>query len=263
MRLIGKVVVITGASMGIGEAVAKLCAAEGANVVLSSRDLERTESARQRIGNTERTLAVACDVCDRTQIEKLLQATLARFGRVDVWVNNAGFGLADSIEKMYMAVCRRMFDTNLFGAIDAIQVVAPVMREQGGGCIINVSSVAGSIAVPYSAAYGATKHALNCVSRAAHLELQGSGVQVMNVCPGYVSSEFAANLVRGNQSRKFGGGNKHGVSSEYVAEAMLRGYLTGKREIVVPWYYRPVIWLYRIIQGPLEQFMLSKVRPVE
>ena len=263
MRLNGKIAVITGASMGIGEALAKLFVEEGAKVVLSSRDLGRVEAARQRIGSLEKTSAVACDVCDREQIQALLRETLAKFGQIDLWVNNAGFGLADSIESMDMAVCRRMFDTNLFGAIDAMQVVAPVMRKQGSGCIINVSSVAGSIAVPYSAAYGATKHALNCITRATGLELQGTGIRVMNVCPGYVKSEFAVNLVRGNQSNKLGGGAKRGVSSDYVARAILRGYLDEKREIIVPWYYRPVIWLSRLIPGTFGKLMLSRVKPVE
>src|SRR5512147_972085 len=117
MRLQGQVVVVTGASMGIGEAIAKVFVEEGANVVLSSRSPERLEAARSRIGNSERTIAITCDVADAAQAKALLQTTLDRFGRVDVWVNNAGFGVVDSIERMDMNAARKMFDTNLFGAI--------------------------------------------------------------------------------------------------------------------------------------------------
>src|SRR6185369_7210238 len=115
MRLNGKVAVVTGASMGIGEAIARLFAEEGATVVLSSRDLDRVEAARQRIGNLERTAALACDVSDPKQVAKLVQDTLSRFGRIDIWVNNAGFGVVDALQHMDMDACRRMFDTNLFG----------------------------------------------------------------------------------------------------------------------------------------------------
>ena len=158
MSIAGKVVVVTGASMGIGEAIVQRFLREGASVVLASRDLGRVEAARQRTGVPERTLAVACDVRVRAQIEALLAASIERFGRVDVWVNNAGFGLVDSVERMNMGACRSMFDTNLFGAIECMQVVSPVFKQQRSGAIINISSMAGIVSVPYMGAYGATKH---------------------------------------------------------------------------------------------------------
>src|SRR3954469_21565984 len=102
MDLTGKVVVITGASMGIGEAIAKEFVERGASVVFSSRDLARAEAARQRVGGLERTAAVACDVTQRAEIEKLVSQALSRFQRIDVWVNNAGYGLMDSSESMDM-----------------------------------------------------------------------------------------------------------------------------------------------------------------
>ncbi len=260
MRLEGKVVVVTGASMGIGEAVAKVFADEGANVVLSSRSLERVEAARERIGNGEKTVAVACDVSDPAQTKALLQTALDRFGRVDVWVNNAGFGLVDSIQRMDMAACRKMFDTNLFGAMQCIQNVIPVMREQGSGCIINVSSVAGFIGVPYMAAYGATKHALNCISRATRVELAGTGVRILNVCPGFVATEFSNNAICGTDRKKMRAANQRGIPAEQVARATLRGYLRGRREVVVPWFYNLVIALYRMFPGVIERGMRKRMQ---
>ena len=143
MELDAKVAVITGASMGIGEELAKLLAARGATVVLTSRDAARAEAARARVGRPERTLALACDVRNREEIERVASLTLHNFGRIDIWINNAGHGLEDSVEKMDMAQCRSMFDTNFFGTVDAMQVVIPIMRRQGSGAIINISSVAG------------------------------------------------------------------------------------------------------------------------
>src|SRR3954467_11929254 len=109
MNTNGKVVVVTGASMGIGEAIAKEFIDRRASVVFSSRDLVRAEAARQRVGGLERSMAVACDVTKRTDIENPLAETLKHFQRVDVWVNNAGYGLMDAVESMDMNECRRMF----------------------------------------------------------------------------------------------------------------------------------------------------------
>jgi short-subunit dehydrogenase len=260
MCLNGKVVVVTGASMGIGEALVKEFAAAGANVVLSSRDLARVETARQRVGFLDQTTGFACDVRDRCQLQSLLQFVQIRFGRVDVWVNNAGFGLIDSIQHMDMAAARAVFDTNLFGAVEAMQLLIPVMRQQGSGCIVNISSVSGFIGVPYMGAYAATKHALNAFSNAARAELSGTDVQVLSVCPGFVATDFSANAVRGTDRKKMTGGSKRGISAEHVAKATLRAYLANKREIVVPWYYNPVIWLYRMFPGFFERRMLASMK---
>src|SRR5450755_4236407 len=117
MEMDGKVVVVTGASMGIGEAIAKVFADAGASVVLLSRDADRAEAARHRVGHTDRTLALTCDVRNREDIERALALTLHQFDRVDVWVNNAGVGIRDTVADMDMPACRELFETNFFGTI--------------------------------------------------------------------------------------------------------------------------------------------------
>lgn len=251
--------------MGIGLAIARLFASEGATVVLASRDLARVEEAKAVLsrdvpGSTERLLGVACDVRRREDLERLLSVTVGRFGRVDIWVNNAGFGLVDSVQRMDMDECRRMFDTNLFGAITAMQVVIPKMREQGSGAVINISSVAGSIAVPYMAAYGATKHALNCFSRAARLELRNTGVQINNVCPGYVKTDFSRNVVRGGDNVGVAGSIKRGITADRVAAAVFKAYTENKREVVVPWTDRLTIGFYRLLPSVFEWGMMKVMR---
>jgi short-subunit dehydrogenase len=213
MELLGKVVVVTGASMGIGEAIAKVFADQGASVVMLSRDAGRVEAARGRIGNGERTLALACDVRHREDVDRVIGLTVHHFQGIDVWVNNAGHGLLDSVAQVEMAACREMFDTNFFGAIGAMQAVIPVMRQQGGGMIINISSVAGHIPIPFHAAYSATKFALNAMGKAAGVELKKEGIHVLTVCPGYVRTAFSENAVRGNELKKVRPGSVKGITA--------------------------------------------------
>src|SRR5260370_41527813 len=169
MEVDGNVVVVTGACMGIGEAIARVFADEGASVVLLSRDASRAEAARHRIGHTDRTLAMACDVRHRDEIDRALALTLHHFDRVDVWVNNAGVGIRDSVADMEMSACRELFETNFFGTIACMQAVAPAMRGAGGGAIINIPSVAGHIPVPFMAIYSARKFAINALGKGARL----------------------------------------------------------------------------------------------
>src|SRR5215469_6074433 len=114
-ELAGKVAAITGASMGIGEATAKLFADHGARVVLLSRDAGRVEAARARIGHADQTLALACDVRNREEIDRAIGLTMHHFGRIDIWVNNAGHGILDSVATANMAAVRETFDTNFLG----------------------------------------------------------------------------------------------------------------------------------------------------
>ena len=261
MKLESKVAVVTGASMGIGEAIAALFVTEGAKVVLASRDVGRVEAARQRVGRSERTLALACDVRKRPELQTLLDTTVSHFGRVDIWINNAGHGLLDSVEQMSMADCRSMFDTNLFGVIDAMQVVIPQMKRQGDGTIMNVSSVAGHIAVPYMAAYCATKSALNSIDRAARIELRGSGVHVGTVCPGYVATDFAAHALRGANRQRLSTAARRGVTPQRVARAVLKACLNNRRQVVVPWRDQFLIRLYQHAPQIIEWAMGRMLRP--
>jgi short-subunit dehydrogenase len=259
----GKTVVITGASMGIGEALAKEFSEHGATVVMSSRDVQRVEAARARIGNLHRTVAVACDVTRKTDIENLVRVTQERFGRIDVWINNAGYGLLDNIATLDMAACRRMFDTNLFGAIDCLQAVVPLMRKQGSGAVINIASVAGHIAVPGMGAYSGTKFALIAMGRAARLELRGSGVNVLTVCPGYIETNFAQNAVKGGEARRLSAAAKRRIGPERVARAVYRAWQAGKREIVVPWRDWIIIKMYEHWPTLLEWGMARMLKPAE
>jgi short-subunit dehydrogenase len=250
----GKVVVVTGASMGIGEAIAKVFADQGASVVLLSRDAGRAEAARHRIGHTDRTLALACDVRNREEIDRAIAVTLQRFARVDVWVNNAGVGIRDTVADMTPANYRELFETNFFAAIACMQAVTPALRQAGGGAIINISSVAGHIPVPFMAIYSASKFAMNAIGKGARVELKRDHINVLTVCPGYVSTDFGAHVVanrQGNVRPK----SVRGVTAERVAQATYRGYRQKKGEVIVPWTMIPAIKLYQLFPGLVEWLM--------
>ena len=254
MDMAGKVVVVTGASMGIGEAIAKVFADEGASVVLLSRDASRAEAARHRVGHTERTLAMACDVRNREDIDRALALTLHHFDRVDVWVNNAGVGIRDSVADMEMSACRELFETNFFATIACTQAVVPAMRAAGGGDIINISSVAGHIPVPFMAIYSASKFAMNALGKGARLELKRDNINVLTVCPGYVRTDFGKHVVADRQFN-VRPQSVQGVTVERVARAAYRGYRKRKREVVVPWSMIPAIKLYQLFPGLVEWVM--------
>jgi len=261
MKLQGKVAVITGASMGIGEEIAKLFVREGAKVVLCSRGLANLEAARQRIGGGENTISVVCDVSKRDQVDALVRAALAKFGRIDILINNAGFGLNDSLAELDMAQCRQLFETNLFGAMECMQAVIPIMKKQGGGDIVNISSVSGHISTPYMSVYAASKHGMQAVGRASRLELRKHNINVLTVSPGYIATDFGKNMLKGKSGQRVAGSAKYGAKPEVVAQATLRGLLKRKREVVVPWFYRIAIKLYENFPGLVERGIRRRLRP--
>ena len=241
--------------MGIGEAIARTFTDNGACVVLLSRDAGRVEAARSRIGRTDRTLALACDVRHREEIDRAIGLTLHHFQKIDVWVNNAGHGLLDSVSQMQMAACREMFETNFFGAVAAMQAVIPVMRQQGGGTIINISSVAGHVPLPFHAAYSATKFALNAIGKAAGVELKNDRIHILTVCPGYVRTAFGDNAVQGNELKRVRPKSVRGITAERVARATLQGYRKQKREVIVPWTMYAPQKLYQLFPALVERAM--------
>jgi uncharacterized protein len=259
MEMDGKVAVVTGASMGIGEAIAKLFADHGARVALLSRDASRAEAARHRVGHTERTLALACDVRNRQEIDRALNLTLHHFDHIDVWVNNAGVGIRDSVAEMDTSACRELFETNFFGAVACLQAVVPAMRQHGGGTIINVSSVAGHVPVPFLTPYSATKFALNAIGKGARVELKQDNINVLTVCPGYVRTDFGAHVVADKRGRVRPQSVK-GISAERVARATYNGYRKKKREVIVPWTMIPVVKLYQLFPGFVEWGMARAMK---
>ena len=190
-RLDQQVVIMTGASAGIGEAAVKMLAREGASVVLVARRKDRLESLEQEIEQAGgRAFAITADITSADDRQRVVQDTMSAFGRIDALVNNAGYGQRGPIEIVPVEAIRRNFETNLFSLIALTQLVIPIMRNQGSGRIVNISSVAGRIGSPLSSVYDATKHALEAISDGLRGELAPFGIKVVIIEPGFIITEF-------------------------------------------------------------------------
>lgn len=190
-ELAGQVVIVTGASSGIGEATARRLARAGARVVVSARRPERLETlARELDPSGANVLAVAGDVTNPADRENLVAAARRKFGRIDALVNNAGYGTRGPVELVSVDAIRKNFETNLFSLIALTQLVLPEMRDRGSGRVVNIGSVAGRIARPLSSIYDSTKHALEAVTDGLRGELKPFGVQVSLIRPGFILTEF-------------------------------------------------------------------------
>jgi short-subunit dehydrogenase len=198
----GRVVVITGASAGIGREAARAFAREGCRVVAAARRAERLEALRAEIqASGGECVAVTMDVADEAEVERLLQTALECFGHVDIWINNAGSGLLGSVEQTTTEEMRRLMDVNFMGAFYGSRAALRVMRGQGSGHIMNVASGVARFPLPLSAAYSATKCAMYGFSEALALELEGSGIHVSTLLVGLTATEFGEAQVKKLEDR--------------------------------------------------------------
>jgi len=180
-----KVVLITGGSSGIGKAVGIYLEAKGYIVYGTSRNAEKVKNHPFKL--------VSLDVRNLTTIAGAVATVIKNEGRLDVLINNAGMGITGPIEETNTDEMRQLFDTNFFGAIDVMKAVLPQMRAQKSGLIINVTSIAGYMGLPFRGIYSASKGALELVTEALRMEVKQFGVQITNVAPG----DFATNIAAG------------------------------------------------------------------
>jgi short-subunit dehydrogenase len=229
MEIRGKIVLVTGASDGIGAACAATLRKRGASLVLTAR----SEDKLRAVGGSD-ALVVAGDITESGTRERVVAAAMERFGRIDVLINNAGAGLYAPSWSAPLDQARALFDLNFFAALHMIQLVVPHMRARNGGSIVNVSSIAGKMTLPWFTLYSASKYALGSLSDGLRMELIQSGIHVMTVCPGYVDTKFQAHTLAGTAPKPIAGRRQLAISAEACAEAIVRGIEKNKRTVVTP-----------------------------
>jgi short-subunit dehydrogenase len=186
-----KVVLITGCSSGIGRALSEEFHRRGHKVIATARRVESMEALRKQGIGTE-----TLDVTDRQEANRVVRAVLEREGRIDVLVNNAGYGLFGPTIDLPHEELVSQFHTNVFAPVNLIRLIAPAMRNQGGGIIINIGSISGVVTTPFAGAYCASKAALHSFSDALRMELAPYGIRIVSVQPGGVQSDFGKNSGR-------------------------------------------------------------------
>ena len=190
-NIAGKVIVITGASSGLGEATARLLSAQGATVVLGARRLDRLQTLADALNKAGgKALAIKTDVTRHAQVKSLVDAAVNTFGRIDVMINNAGLMPHSPLERLKIEDWDRMIDVNIKGVLYGIAAALPPMQAQKGGHIINVSSVAGHKVRPGSAVYAATKHAVLALSEGLRQEVKPYNIRTTVISPGAMDTEL-------------------------------------------------------------------------
>ena len=234
----GKIVVITGASSGIGKESALEFAKLHASVVLVSRDRNKLEEvAKELLKYQTRILVCACDISQKDQVNEMSKQVLEKFDTVDVLVNNAGFGIYGNLNDLKVEEIESQMRTNYLGMVYCTKTFLPKMLEQKSGHIINVASVAASFGIPGMAGYCASKFAMLGYSESLYHELKGSGVGITVVSPIMVRTNFFNHNSFNNMPRY-----TTTLSANTVAKTVVRAASSPRLEIVVPQFVRIAIW---------------------
>lgn len=258
----GKCAIVTGASSGIGKALASELAAAGCHVVLAARRADKLESLATELETRFgiKTLTVPTDVSDEKQAMQLVDKALARFGQIDLLINNAGIATYSYFYKDDLAEMKRVMDVNYWGAVHCIRAVLPDMMAHRSGTIVNVSSVAGMIATPGIANYSATKHALNGLSDGLRLELGKYGIHVLLLCPTSTKTDLVATS-RNRSAVAFNPEHYFGMRPERVARETVTAIVDRRRTHVLGAFERFGIGLEHLAPAVIDT-VLAQATPL-
>jgi short-subunit dehydrogenase len=232
MDVQNKVVIVTGASSGIGYATAKLLSEKGAKLALVSRSKEKLEQLSKKLPES---VAVPADMTKPGEIKEMVKRTEAHFGRIDALINCAGQGYDAPVERTDVGIFRHIFDLDVVGPVVAMQQVIPVMRRQGGGTVINVSSGTALMYLPNNGAYSAMKRALVSISLTAKEELKSDGIVVSVAYPYITLTDFEKNTIKDpsltQEEPEEGSLPFPPDTAEYMAQKIIEGIESGEPEI--------------------------------
>lgn len=258
------VVWITGASAGIGAAIARQYAAQGARLVLSARRtgaLNETRARCEALGAAA-ALVLPLDLAQPDTHADAVQTVLAAFGRIDVLVNNAGISQRSLASETVLDVDRRLMAVNFIGTVSLTKAVLPVMARKGGGHLVAVTSLVGHIGTPMRSAYAASKHALHGFFNSLRAEVWRDGIAVTLVCPGFIRTDVSINALAGDGSAYgiMDRGQKNGMDPDDCARKIVRGLRKQKAEIWVGGKEVFAVWIERFCP-PLYRYMAKRIDP--
>src|SRR5262245_47387393 len=251
-----RVALVTGASSGIGEQLARDLAARGMRVALVARRAERLDALARSLGGEVRALAIPADVGDRTAAERAIETTRARLGRLDLVVNAAGVARHTLFKDHDVADIEQLVRTNLMGTIYVTKAAIPALRAAGGGAIVNVSSVAGKLGQPDEAAYAATKFGVTGLSESIAYELAPLGIHVMTVYPALVRTEMFTPEIMARMPER---ATRTFIDTPEFSAAVLRGLERGAYEVTVPSYVG-IAYVLRTLLPALHRRIMRNLR---
>lgn len=231
MEVKDKVAIVTGASSGIGLATAKLLSNKGAYVALVSRSKEKLETLSAEIPNS---MAVPTDMAKAFEVKRMVKQVADHFDRIDILINNAGVGYDALVERIDVDTFHYVFDLDLVGPVIAMQQVVPIMKKQGGGAIVNVSSAVALMTLPNNGPYASIKRALAVMTLTAREELKQSGIVVSVAYPYITLTNFERNTIRDvpvPESELEPHGPQPPDTAEYTAQKIVEGIESGEAEI--------------------------------
>jgi short-subunit dehydrogenase len=231
-----KVVWITGASSGIGEALVYEFARLGAKLIISSNDLSELERVKNSCGNQSGLVnCIPFDLSDIKGIEDLVEQQVSKFGKIDYLLNIGGISQRSRIEETPLWLDRKIFEINYFGTIGFTKAVLPYMIRQKSGHILATSSISGRFGFPLRSAYSASKQAIHGFFETLYLENKGNNIKVSVIIPGRVRTQISMHALdnTGKEHGKMDKGQAHGLSPEKAAKIIIRGIIRNKREILV------------------------------
>ncbi len=253
MDLARTVVLVTGASSGIGAALAQALRRRGCQLALTARSAEKLAA----LAGAD-AISIPGDLTAPETRRRAVEAAMDRFGRIDVLINNAGVGLYAPTWTADPDAVRRMFELNYFAPLDMIQRCVPGMIKQGSGAIVNVSSIGGLAPLPWFTNYSASKFALCGLTDGLRIELSRTGIRCMAVCPGYVRTGFQDNVIAGKPPEKLWRARRFAITAEECAEATVRGLEKGARTVVTPRLGWAFVLAYRLFPGLVDR-QLAKI----
>ncbi|PLK46205.1 SDR family oxidoreductase [Emticicia sp. TH156] len=261
-RFSNKVVWITGASSGIGEATAYEFAKEGARLVLSARRLDELLRVKQNTGLPYAdVLVLPIDVERQDEFPEKVQAVIRHFGRIDVLFNNAGISQRSSVAESSMEVYRKIMDINFFGVVALTKAVLPVMVEQKSGHIAVTSSISGKLGTPMRSGYCATKHALHGFFDSLRAEVWKEKINVTIICPGYIHTDISINAIAGDGGKhgKMDKNQETGISPEACASEIVNAIAKGKEEVYIGRKEVMGVYLKRFFPGILSKIVRNQM----